>query len=197
MARFFSSSDQADPYTRPTFGLGHRLVRLLWRLVWLIAFRPTPRPFHPWRAMLLRLFGAKIGRENFIYSSAQIWAPWLLKTGDVVTIADHTEIYNPGGVVLHHHAIISQGAFLCGATHDYNDPAFPMIWEEIEIAAYGWVCARAVVLPGVKIGEGAVLGAAAVAGRNLLPWGVYAGNPAKLVAQRNPAVAQAVDSHAG
>jgi putative colanic acid biosynthesis acetyltransferase WcaF len=49
---------------------------------------------------------------------------------------------------------------------------------------YAWVCARAIVLPGVTVGRAAVLGAGAVAGKNLEPRGVYAGNPAKKVGER-------------
>jgi putative colanic acid biosynthesis acetyltransferase WcaF len=137
-----------------------------------------------WRACLLKLFGARLGQKNFIYPGAKIWAPWLLKTGDVVTIADRAEVYNPGGATLEHHAIISQAAYLCGATHDCDDPSFPMTWKAIIVGPYAWVCARAIVLPGVEIGEGAVLGAGAVTSRSLEAWSVYAGNPAVKVRTR-------------
>jgi putative colanic acid biosynthesis acetyltransferase WcaF len=181
------SGENVDPHLVPTFSLLFRLRRLGWEIVRCCLFRPSPRPVFFWRAFLLRLFGAKIGRNNFIYPSACIWAPWLLETEDIVTIAADTEIYNPGGAVLRHHAIVSQGAFLCGGTHDYNSPSFPMTWGKIEVEAQGWVCARAIVLPGVTIGEGAVLGAGAVTSRDLEPWSVYAGNPARKVGERERA----------
>lgn len=186
MAHLLKSSQASgqDPYLQPVFPLSDRLRRMAWGIVRICFFRPSPRVFYGWRALLLRLFGARIGRDSFIYPSARIWAPWRLEAGDVVTIADGVEIYNPGGVLLRHHAIISQGAFLCGGTHDYNRPDFPMTWRKIEVGAYGWVCARAVVLPGVVVGEGAVLGAAAVTSRNLEPWTVHAGNPAKQCGDR-------------
>jgi putative colanic acid biosynthesis acetyltransferase WcaF len=82
------------------------------------------------------------------------------------------------------HAIISQDAFLCGASHDYNNPAFPLYSKEITVGAYGWVCARASVMPGVTINEGAVLGMASVATSDLDSWSVYAGSPAKMVKLR-------------
>lgn len=175
---FVHSLDNPDPYLRAAFPLKGRLARLVWNLTWLVLFRPSLRIMHPWRSVLLRLFGAKIGKNNLIYPDARIWAPWLLETEDVVTIGPRVELYNPGGLVLRHHCVVSQDAFVCGATHDYNDPAFPFVSKRVVLEPYSWVCARAIVLPGVNVGEGAVLGAGSVTSRDLEPWSVYAGNPA-------------------
>jgi putative colanic acid biosynthesis acetyltransferase WcaF len=184
MAKLFKGDQGDDYYTQPVFGLRNRLARGLWWIVWIVAFRLSPQPLFFWRTWLLRIFGAEVGDGCYVYPSARIWAPWLLKLGNIATIGPGVEIYNPGGVEIGDKAIISQNAFLCGATHDYDDPAFPMTWKPIRISAYGWICARGVVLPGVTIGTGAILGAAAVTSRDLAPWSVYAGNPARLVGQR-------------
>jgi len=141
---------------------------------------------HQWRCFVLRLFGAKLGSNNFIYPGARIWAPWLLETGDIATIASAVHIYNVGGVVIGHHAIISEGALICGATHDFQSEDFQLVCKKITIEPHVWICARAVVLPGVTCNHGAVLGAAGVASRNLQPWTVYAGNPAREVGKRTP-----------
>jgi putative colanic acid biosynthesis acetyltransferase WcaF len=133
---------------------------------------------------LLRLFGAKLGAINFVYPSARIWAPWLLQTGDLVTIGRGAEIYNPGGAYLGHRTIVSQDAYFCGATHDYQSPDFTYITKPIRTEPQVWICARAIVLPGVQCKEGSVLGAGSVATRNLEAWTVYAGNPAVAVRQR-------------
>ena len=127
---------------------------------------------------------AKIGQQNFVYPSCKIWAPWLLVTSDVVTIGPGVEIYNPGGAEIGHHAILSQDAYLCGATHDYNQFAFTYLKKPIIIEPYVWICAKAVVLPGAICMEGSVLGAASVVAKNMEPWMVYAGNPAKPVKER-------------
>jgi putative colanic acid biosynthesis acetyltransferase WcaF len=140
---------------------------------------------HAWRAMLLRLFGAKLGSDCHFYPKARVWAPWNLTCDDQVTLGDQAEIYNPSPSHLGSHAIVSQGAYLCGATHDYNDPAFPLVSFPIHIGAYSWICARACVAPRVKVGEGAVLGLASVATKDLEPWTVYAGQPAVAVKARN------------
>ena len=151
--RSHHGSKNADPYVRPAFTLGNRFRRALWALGWLFLFRLTPTPCFWWRSMILRMFGATIGPKNFIYPSALIWAPWLLKTETVVTIGGGAEIYNPGGVILKHHSIVSQNAYICGASHDYDDPKFPFQSECIVLEPYSWICARAIVLPGVTVGE--------------------------------------------
>lgn len=173
-----------DALLRPVFSLRERGRRLLWMVAWATLFRTTPVPFHNWRCVLLRMFGARIGRSNFIYPSARIWAPWLLETGEVVTLGPHVEVYNPGGVRLGHHTIVSQDAYLCGATHDYNSAGFTYVAKEIRTEPFVWICARAIVLPGVFCSEGSVLGAGGVVSRKMEPWTVYAGNPAVAVRQR-------------
>lgn len=187
MFRLFNphSASDPDPLLRPMQSTRSRVRRLIWQAAWVLLCRWTPAPLHRWRCTVLRLFGARLGRDNLIYPSARIWAPWLLETGDVVTLGRAVEAYNVGGVRIGHRAIVSEGALLCGATHDYQDPEFRLVPRPIEIGACAWICARAVVLPGVRCGEGAVLGAAGVASRDLEAWGVYAGNPARRVAGRH------------
>jgi putative colanic acid biosynthesis acetyltransferase WcaF len=108
----------------------------------------------------------------------------MLRCANQVTLGDGAEIYNPSVITLQSHAIVSQNAYLCGATHDYDDPAFPLYSLPMTLGAYSWVCARACVAPGVNLGAGAILGMAAVATRDLEPWSVYAGNPAKKIKDR-------------
>jgi putative colanic acid biosynthesis acetyltransferase WcaF len=178
------ASSIPDLYLRPAFSRGNRLRRLLWNFTWRLLYRPSPRPFHTWRAQLLRLHGARLGPHCHFYPKSKIWAPWNLICGDQVTAADEVEIYNPAPITLGSHAILSQNAFLCGATHDYDDPAFPLLAFRMSIGDYAWVCARASVTPGVNLGDGAVLGLGSVATRDLEPWTVYAGIPATKIKPR-------------
>ncbi|SEJ39176.1 putative colanic acid biosynthesis acetyltransferase WcaF [Dyadobacter sp. SG02] len=182
---FQHNIDDTDPYKRPVFSVRNKIIRLLWKTCWLLCCSWTPAPLHTWRVFVLRAFGAKIGKTNFIYPDCKIWAPWLLETEDVVTIGPNVEIYNPGGVYLGHHAIISQHAFLCGATHDYNRLEFTYIKKQIYISPYAWICSKAIVLAGVNCGEGSVLGAGAITSKNLDPWMVYTGNPAHSIRKRH------------
>jgi putative colanic acid biosynthesis acetyltransferase WcaF len=173
-----------DAYLRPAFSLSFRLRRTTWSIVRVLLYRTSPRPFHGWRTMLLRCFGATMGPNCHFYPKSKVWAPWNLNCADQVTAADGAEIYNPVTVTLGSHAILSQDSYICGATHDYDDPAFPLIAFAMHLGAYSWICARASVAPGVNVGEGAVLGLGSVATRDLEPWVVYAGVPAVKVKDR-------------
>ena len=113
-----------------------------------------------------------------------VWAPWNLRCADHVAAGDGAEIYNPSPVELASHVILSQNCYVCGATHDYNDPAFPLVAYAMRLEAFAWICARAMVSPGVHVGEGAVLGLGSVATRDLAPWTVYSGNPAQPIRER-------------
>jgi putative colanic acid biosynthesis acetyltransferase WcaF len=178
------SAGNADAYLRPAFPLGIRMKRLAWNVVWALLYRLSPRPLHGWRTMLLRVFGARMGPNCHFYPKSKVWAPWNLTCADQVTAGDGAEIYNPSPMTLGSHAILSQDSYLCGATHDYDDPAFPLIAFAMHVGAYSWICARASVAPGANVGEGAVLGLGSVATRDLNPWTVYAGVPAVKVKER-------------
>ena len=178
----------ADPYLRPAFSRRDRARRLLWNLCRAVLYRHSPRPMFAWRAFLLRCFGARVGPSCFFYPASKVWAPWNLICADAVTAADGAEIYNPAPIRLGSHAILSQDAYLCGATHDFDSPAFPLLAYAMEIGPYAWVCARASVAPGVNLGEGAVLGLGSVATRDLEPWTINAGVPAiKIKDRKRPA----------
>jgi putative colanic acid biosynthesis acetyltransferase WcaF len=178
----------SDPFLRPAFSLRNRWARFLWGLAEFSLMRYSPRPFHLFRAALLRGFGARLGKNCHIYPGARVWAPWNLVCEDFVTIADGATVYNPAVVVLRSHAIVSQDAYLCGATHDYDSPEFPLVAFPIEVGAYAWVCARAVVQAGVVVGDGAVLALGGVATKDLDCWTVYGGVPAKKIKLRRRSI---------
>lgn len=168
-----------DPYTQPSFSLGNRGLRALWGVVWLLFFRPSPRPLHAWRRLLLRLFGAKLGKHVNVYPSVNVWAPWQLVIGNKVGIADDVTLYNMALMEIGDHCVVSQGAHLCGGTHDIDSANFQLVAKPIKLEKNVWVCAEAFIGPGVTISEGCVLGARAVIVKSIAePWSVWVGNPA-------------------
>ena len=163
---------------------GNVAARALWGLVWVVLFRPTPRPLHGWRVLLLRAFGAKIGLRVRVYQSVRIWAPWNLTMEDDSCLGDDVDCYCVGNIHLEKRAVVSQYCFLCTATHDYFRRQHPLQTAPIRICADAWITAKALIGPGVTVGAGAVVGAGSVVMRDVEPLAVVAGNPARQVKRR-------------
>jgi putative colanic acid biosynthesis acetyltransferase WcaF len=150
----------------------------------MLLFRPSPRLLHGWRRMLLRAFGAQLGRGAKIFPSVRIWAPWNLRIDEYGCLSHDVDCYCVAPIRVGAHATVSQYAYLCAATHDLGDPHMRLLASPIAIADQAWVCARAFIGPGVTVGQGAVVGACAVALQDVRPWMVVAGNPAREIKER-------------
>lgn len=169
---------------RSGFSLRNRLVRGIWACIWLVCFRCSPVFCFGWRRFLLRVFGSRIGKGASIYPSTRVWAPWNLEMGDYSCLSFGVDCYCVAKIIIGSHSTISQYAHLCTATHDIRDPVMGLISKPITIGAGVWVCAGAFLGPGVTMGEGAVAGARAVVMKDVEPWTVVAGNPARIIKRR-------------
>ena len=167
------------------FSLGHRVLRLVWGLVWRLFAAWTPPPFNRWRLFILRLFGAKIHPTALVRGPARIWYPPNLTMEAYAVIGAEAEIYNMAPVVIGENSIVSQRAYLCGGTHDFTRASNPLITRPITIGPNVWVAADAFIGPGVTVPGGCVIGARAVVTGRLEPWTVYAGNPARAIKRRD------------
>ncbi len=163
---------------------GDKLARLLWQVVWLLFFRPSPWFWHTPRRALLRLFGARVGKGVQVMPSVKIWAPWNLALGDYATVSHGVDLYCVDTISIGSHATVSQRAFLCTATHDVDHPNMPLVTKPIRIEDGAWVAAEAFVAPGVTIGVDAVTGARAVVTHDVSARMVVAGNPARVIRER-------------
>jgi|1185.fasta_scaffold15635_2 putative colanic acid biosynthesis acetyltransferase WcaF len=179
-----ASTPEPDAFSGPSFSFRNRLARAIWGVAHFLLIRWTPKPFHAWRAFVLRMFGAKLGRNCHIYPKAIIWAPWNFEAGDQCGIANRAIIYNQAPIRLGQRVVISQGSYLCTGTHDYEDPRFPLRAEPILVGDLAWIAAQCFVHPGVTIGEGAVVGARSVVTKDVPPWMVCAGNPCQPIKPR-------------
>lgn len=152
------------------------LARVLWAAVWPL-FRCSPRPLWGWRRALLRLFGAQIGQGVHVYPTARVTMPWHLRIGDQAAVGDYARLYALGSITIGARATISQYAHLCAGTHDLCREDRALLKAPIVIGDEAWICADAFVGPNVTIGAAAVLGARAVAMRNLPAACTGVGNP--------------------
>ena len=170
---------------RNEYGAREKVRRLLWEIVWATLFRPTPRwCLNGWRNFLLRVFGAKIGKGARINGRARIWQPWRLTVGDNSWVDGDVSLYSVDVVRIGSNTVISEGAFVCTAEHDISSEAFGLKSAPVAVGDCAWICARSVILPGASVGEGAVVAAGAVVTRNVEPWTVVGGNPAKFIKKR-------------
>lgn len=160
-----------------------KIGRVLWSLLYPL-FRFSPRLLWGWRRMILRAFGAKIGADAHIYPTVRITIPWNLEIGAGSAVGDHAILYALGPIRIGARATVSQYAHLCAGTHDWRDPAMPLIKAPLVIGADAWVCASAFIGPGVTVGDKAIVGACAVAMRDIEPNTIVAGNPAQVVKSR-------------
>ena len=153
-------------------------------MIWLCAFRITPRIAFAWRRLVLRMMGAKVGPGARIYSSARIYYPPNLELGRSVVIAPDVDLYCVDRITIGDNAMISQYSYLCTASHDYTRPDLPLISDPICIEPQAWVCADVFIGPGVTVGQGTVVGARSTVFRDLEPWVVCGGNPARIIKPR-------------
>lgn len=180
---FHKNRQQVDRYASP-WTISEVIRIRLWSVVWLCLFRPTPKCLNKWRLFVLKMFGAQISSRPFVYSSARVFAPFLLTLEDHACLGPFSEVYNLGPVRVCERATVSQQAYLCNGTHDLEDPAQPLMVGDMVIGRDVFIGARGFVMPGVQIGEGAVVGACAVVTKDVPPWTVVAGNPARFIRRR-------------
>ncbi|WDF74068.1 putative colanic acid biosynthesis acetyltransferase [Novosphingobium sp. KACC 22771] len=154
---------------------------------WLLLARWTPPQLRAWRRFVLRMFGAKIAQGVNVYSSARIWYPPFLEMAQGSTLGPRVLCYNQAPIRIGAFSIVSQDASLCAGSHLYDDPDFQLVTRPISIGDHVWIAAEAFVGPGVKIDDYAVLGARGVAMRDLSHGGIYSGNPAVKLKQRQTA----------
>lgn len=165
-----------------------KVARVAWGVVRALFFRWLPTGF-AWsrclRRCILRVFGAKLASGVAVHGSARVWQPWKLEMGINSTIGDRVDCYTVDRIKIGDQVVVSQDVFLCTASHDITSSIMELTVAPIEIRNQAWIGARAIVLPGVRIGEGAVVAAGAVVTKDVDPWTVVGGNPAKFIKKRS------------
>jgi putative colanic acid biosynthesis acetyltransferase WcaF len=150
---------------------------LLWWFVQAIAFPLTPHPCNNWRCALLRLFGAKIGKDVLIRPTARFTYPWKISIGDYSWIGDDVVLYSLDRIHIGEHCVISQKSYLCTGNHDVYDHAFGLKTAKITIGNGVWIAADSFIAPGVEIGTNAVIGARSSVFKNMPAGQICWGTP--------------------
>lgn len=156
----------------------------LWNMTQRTLFALSPQFMYGWRRCLLKLFGAKIGKNVLIRPSARITYPWKVIIGDRSWIGDHAELYSLGAIEIGADVVISQRSYLCAAAHDFNRSSFDIFAKKIVIEDQVWLATDVFIAPGVTIGRGTVVGARSSVFKNLPAGMLCYGSPAKAIRPR-------------
>jgi putative colanic acid biosynthesis acetyltransferase WcaF len=156
----------------------------LWWAIDSVLFRTSPQVLYGWRRFLLRLFGARIGRQVKIRPSVTVTYPWKVQIGDYSWIGDGVDLYSLAEIRIGCHTVVSQGCYICAGTHNRKDVAFPIEAMPIEIEDQVWIASQVFIGPGVRVGRGAVVGMRSLVLKDIPP-GVFAcGHPARVRGER-------------
>ena len=160
------------------------MKRMSWYFVNALFLQSSLFPFSAFKVLLLRLFGARIGRGVVIKPSVSVKYPWLLRVGDHTWIGERVWIDNLSLVSIGSHVCLSQGAMLLTGNHNYKQSGFDLIVKGIVLEDGVWIGAKSMVCPGVTCGSHSVLSAMSMASSPLEPYSVYSGVPAVRVRAR-------------
>jgi len=168
------------------WSLGNRIARLLWEFCWAVFCVWTPKPLNQWRLIWLRLFGAKVHGTPFVHQRARISIPWNLTIHDRALLGDRANANTLGEIEIGPRTIVAQEVYLSSGSHDFDRPTLPLTTAKITIGQDAFVGARTFVMPGVTIGNRALIGACSVVTRDIEDNVVAAGNPCRVLGARPP-----------
>jgi len=160
------------------------IVVQLWYFVQSTLFAWSPQILYKYRAFLLSLFGAEIGKNVKIRPSCKITYPWKITIGDYTWIGDDVVLYSLGKIEIGRNVVISQKSYLCTGSHDYKADHFDIYSNNIKIEDKVWIATDVYIAPGVMIGEAAVVGARSSVFKNLPSNSICIGSPAKVIKKR-------------
>ncbi|MBA3962735.1 MAG: putative colanic acid biosynthesis acetyltransferase [Chthoniobacterales bacterium] len=175
--------EQSSQFASP-WSVNDRLLRILWEFCWAVFCSWTPKPANPWRLFWLRAFEAKIIGTPFVHQRARIAIPWKLTLHDRACLGDRANAYSLGEIEIGARAVVAQEAYLDTGSHDFSQPATPLVVAKITIGEDAFVGARAFVLPGVTIGARTIVGACSVVTHDLPNDVIAAGNPCRVLRPR-------------
>jgi putative colanic acid biosynthesis acetyltransferase WcaF len=157
---------------------GNAVKRFLWYYVNALFLKTSLLPFYGFKVFLLRLFGARVGKNVTIKPCINVKYPWHLTIGDNVWIGENVWLDSLVPITIGNNVCISQGAVLLTGNHNYKKTTFDLITRSVVLEEGVWIGAGAIVSPGVIAASHAMLTSGSVATQNLEAYTIYQGNPA-------------------
>ena len=144
-------------------------------------------PFHWIRILFIRCLMKRLGHHTAICRNVDIRTPWRIQIGNNTTVNKKVLLDGRGkGLIIGSNVDIAQECNIWSLQHDYNDPDYKAVGSLTIIEDYAWIGARSTILPGVRIGYGAVVGTCSVVTKDVPPYAVVAGSPARIIGDRKP-----------
>lgn len=175
---------ELNPRPKSPYNFTHRIKVRLWNFVNATLFRYSFFFMRKYRIALLRLFGANVDWSCSVDSSATIIEPWNLTMHRKASIGEHTCIRCRDKIELGVHAIVARDVYMLTASHNLSSKTFDMVTAPIKVGNYAWLATRCTIGKGVTIGDGAVVAANSNVIKDVAPWSVVGGNPAKFIKER-------------
>ncbi len=141
-------------------------------------------PFHSIRKLHFRICGVKIGKNSFIHMGTRFYYPANIKIGDGTIIGDRCFLDGRAKLTIGNNVDIASQVLIYNSEHDLKSEGFDPIEEPVEIGDYVFIGPRATILPGVKIGRGAVIAAGAVVTKDVADFEIVGGVPAAKIGER-------------
>lgn len=160
------------------------ILRLLWYYANLLVIKNTWNPLSGLRVVVLRMFGAKIGKGVVLKPGINIKYPWMLTIGDFSWIGEDVWIDNLAPVTIGANCCISQGAMLLCGNHNYRKPTFDLMVRPISVEDGAWVGAKCVLCPGVTVHSHSVISVGSVVTKDIEPYKIFQGIPATFKSER-------------
>jgi len=143
-----SAMEKAPPRRRTAWPIVQLFLRVLWGTVgW---FLWVLFPFC--RSLLLRIFGAKVGKNCTFARTVQITIPWNLVIGNDCHFAEHCILYSLGTITLGDRVRVDTRAHLCAGSHDMKDTTFPLTRPPISVGEDSFIGVDAYIAPSVSLG---------------------------------------------
>ncbi len=141
-------------------------------------------PSHHVRRFCYRLAGMTIGTGSTLHTGARFYNPAKIRIGKDTIIGEDVVLDGRDSLTIGDHVDFATGVMIYNSQHDINSEGFGAISAPVTIGDYVFVGPRAIILPGVTIGRGAVVAAGAVVTRDVEPFAIVGGVPAKVIGER-------------
>lgn len=178
-------SNVFHPVQTSPFSIGYKIKSRIWEVVNASFFRWTPWFMRKTRVAILKLFGANVQWDCSISGKAEIIDPWNLTIGHFSSIDEFCCIRCRDRVTIGEKTCISRGVYMLTGSHNVQSPNFEMVTAPIMVGSNVWIATKAMIGKGVKIGDGAVIASYSNVIKDVEPWSIVGGNPAKYIKKRN------------